>query len=67
MKTIEIKVSDSKFDKVMMLLESLKGEVINQFQVKELEKDFQEVRQELGSLKQNNRSPQCAREFLNEL
>ncbi|MEO1924163.1 MAG: hypothetical protein ABGX25_06605 [Nautiliaceae bacterium] len=67
MKTIEIKVSDSKLKKVLMLLESLKGEIINQFQVKEIDKDFEEVKKELELLKKTGKSPKNAREFLNEL
>ena len=67
MKTIEIKVSDSKLDKVLMLLESLKGDIIKQFQIKDIDKDFDEVRVELETLKKNGKSPQDAREFLNEL
>ncbi len=67
MKTIEIKVSDSKLNKVLMLLESLKGEIINQFQVKEIDRDFGEVKKELELLKKNGKSPEDAREFLNEL
>ena len=67
MKTIEIKVSDSKLNKVLMLLESLKGEIINQFQVKEIDRDFEEVKKELSLLKKNGKSPEDAREFLNEL
>lgn len=67
MKTIEIKVSDSKLNKVLMLLESLKGEIINQFQVKEIDRDFEEVKKELFLLKKNGKSPEDAREFLNEL
>ena len=67
MKTIEIKVSDSKLKKVLMLLESLKGEIINQFQVKEIDKDFEEVKKELELLNKTGKSPKNAREFLNEL
>jgi len=67
MKTIEIKVSDSKFEKVIMILESLKGDIIKQFQVKDFEKDFTEIKKEIRSLKKNNKSPQDAREFLDEL
>ena len=67
MKTIEIKVSDSKLNKVLMLLESLKGEIINQFQIKEIDRDFEEVKKELFLLKKNGKSPEDAREFLNEL
>jgi hypothetical protein len=67
MKTIEIKVSDNKFDKIVNILESLKGEIITQFQVKEIEKDFKEIKKELRILKQSGKSPQDIREFLNEL
>ena len=67
MKTIEIKVSDNKFDKIVNILESLKGEIITQFQVKEIENDFKEIKKELRILKQTGNSPQDIREFLNEL
>ena len=67
MKTIEIKVSDSKLDKVLMLLESLKGDIIKQFQIKDIDKDFDEVRAEIETVRKNGKSPQDAREFLNEL
>jgi len=66
MKTIEIQVNDNKFEKIINILESLKGEIY-QFRVKEIEKDFQEIKKEINYLKKNNESPQDAREFLNEL
>ncbi|GAB6045646.1 hypothetical protein JCM11957_12440 [Caminibacter profundus] len=67
MKTIEIKVNDNKFEKIVNILESLKGGIIYQFRVKEIEKDFQEIKKEIKYLKKNNKSPQDARTFLNEL
>ena len=67
MKTIEIQVSDNKLKKIVNILDSLKGEIITQFKIKEIEKDFNEINREIKTLKENNISPQDAREFLNEL
>jgi len=67
MKTIEIQVSDNKLKKIVNILDSLKGEIITQFRIKEIEKDFNEINREIKTLKENNISPQDAREFLNEL
>jgi len=67
MKTIEIKVNDNKLEKIINILDSLKGEIITQFRIKDIEKDFNDIKKEIKKLKENNISPQDAREFLNEL
>ena len=67
MKTIEIKIDDNKLDVFLTIINNLKDDVIKQFKIKEIEKDFKEINNELKLIKAGKKDAQNIREFLDEL
>jgi hypothetical protein len=67
MKTIEIKVDDNQLNVFLTILNALKDDVIKQFKIKEIEKDFMEINKELSLIKSGKKEAQDIREFLDEL
>ena len=67
MKTIEIKIDDNKLDVFLTIINNLKDDVIKQFKIKEIEKDFKEINNELKLIKADKKEAQNIREFLDEL
>ena len=67
MKTIEIKIDDNKLDVFLTIINNLKDDVIKQFKIKEIEKDFKEINNELKLIKAGKKEAQNIREFLDEL
>jgi hypothetical protein len=67
MKTIEIKVDDNKLDVFLTIINNLKDDVIKQFKIKEIEKDFKEINNELKLIKAGKKEAQNIREFLDEV
>lgn len=65
--TIEIKVNDKNADIILSILNNLKEGLIDKLIIKEIEKDFEEVKKELRYLKENNKKPQKLEEFLDEI
>ena len=64
MKTIEIKIDDNKLDVFLTIINNLKDDVIKQFKIKEIEKDFKEINNELKLIKAGKKEAQNIREFL---
>ena len=67
MKTIEIKIDDNKLDVFLTIINNLKDDVLKQFKIKEIEKDFKEINNELKLIKAGKKEAQNIREFLDEL
>jgi Ni2+-binding GTPase involved in maturation of urease and hydrogenase len=67
MKTIEIKIDDNKLDVFLTIINNLKDDIIKQFKIKEIEKDFEEINNELKLIKTGKKEAQNIREFLNEI
>jgi len=67
MKTIEIKIDDNKLDVFLTIINNLKDDVIKQFKIKEIEKDFKEINNELKLIKAGKKEAQNIREFLDEV
>jgi len=64
---IEIEVKDRNLEIILSILNNLKDGLIDKLTVKEIERDFKEVKEELDYLKTEDKKPQRLEDFLNEL